>query len=363
MHILHHNEYEILSYSNEFFPEVIDLQKYLWPSYTKTMQNYFKWKFQDNPINRSPFGVVALFQGRVVGFKGFFVTRWAIETSDNVLMLSPADICVHPEHRKKGLFKSMNDFAIEEYENSEYRAFIALSVNTSSSARYGKMGWIKIASRVNLRQYKLSGLINWIYSNRTGKSLHKQRVKYGKFNNIEVSNEPRPEEMHNILISQKNPINKITLFEDLDFLKWRFLNIRRKYFFYYRFTNEKLDGYLIIENADNSTSGHIMDFAEKNEGTIIKLLEYVVKENHFDILSIWNINLNNKLSKILEDLHFSTNNLIGKIEKKFHSEFPALPIMVRPIKKIVKEDDWFIQGIDIRDINNWQIRRICSDNT
>lgn len=337
MHILHHNEYEVLNYSNEFFPEAIDLQKYLWPSYTETMQDYFKWKFQDNPINKNSLGVVSLFKGKVFGFKRFFVTHWTIGNINNILMLSPSDICVHPEHQKKGLFKSMNDFAIEEYENSEYRVFIALSVNTSSSRGYKKMGWAEIASRANLRQYKLSGFINWIYSNRTGGSLHKQRVKYGKFSNIEVSNKPRPEEMYNVIINQKNHPNKITLYEDLDFLKWRFHNIRRKYFFYYHWLNSSIDGYLVIENADNSTSGHIIDFAEKNEEVIRTLLEYAVKEKHFDILSIWNINLNDELLKTLQNLNFSTNNLIGQIERKSNSEFPALPVMVKPIKKSIKE--------------------------
>jgi len=36
---------------------------------------------------------------------------------------------------------------------------------------------------------------------------------------------------------------------------------------------------------------------------------------------------------------------------------------VRPVKKTVKEEDWFIEGIDIRNINNWEINGICSDNT
>jgi hypothetical protein len=92
-------------------------------------------------------------------------------------------------------------------------------------------------------------------------------------------------------------------------------------------------------------------------------LHYIIRKRHFDILSTWNFNLREDFSQTLESLEFSTTNLLGRIEKKFPSEFPALPVFVRPVKKIYKEEDWFIEGIDIRDIKNWEINRICSDNT
>ncbi len=361
---MHYKKYEIIPYNSEFFTEVADLQKYLWPNYESSAQAYLKWKFEDNPLTKKPFAIVALYKNKVVGFNGFFATRWRIGSkNDKILMLSPADICVHPDHRKKGLFTAMTMFAVEEYEKTPYKTFIGLSINTSSGAGYNKMGWPKIADRTSMRQYSLIGLINWALISKTGRNLYKHQIIYGKFGNIEISNKSRPEEMSAVTTKQKPSNNKITLFKDTSFFKWRFQNIRRNYTFYYHLNNGTIDGYVVIETVDCSTSGHIVDYAETGNGVIYELLRCAIAKKHFDILSIWDVNLRKELSQTLKDLNFSTKTLLGKIEKKFPSEFPMLPVFVRPIKKTVKEKDWFIDGIDIRNINNWEINGICSDNT
>ena len=364
MSILHYKDYEIINYRNEFLQQTADLQKYLWPNYESNTLAYLKWKFKDNPLTKKPFAIVALYKNKVVGFNGFFATRWRIgNKNDKILMLSPADICVHPDHRKKGLFTAMTMFAVEKYEKTPYKTFIGLSINTSSGAGYKKMGWPKIADRTSMRQYNLIGLVNWVLINKTGRNLHKHQITYGKFGNIEISNKSRPEEMSAVAAKQKTLDNKITLFKDTSLFKWRFQNIRRSYTFYYHLNNETIDGYAVIETVDNSTSGHIVDYAEAKNGVIYELLRYAVAKKHFDILSIWDVNLRKDIYRALKNLNFSTKNLLGKIEKKFPSEFPMLPVFVRPIKKTVKEEDWFIEGIDIRNINNWEINGICSDNT
>jgi len=361
---VYYKEYEILNYSPKFFVEVVDIQKYLWPAYTDNTAGYLKWKFEDNPFNKKFLGIVALYRGEVVGFIGLFVTRWRIgNKKDCILMLSPSDICVHPDHRKKGLFSAMTAFTVGEFENTAYKAFIGLSINTSSGIVYQKMGWPKIADRTSARQYSITGLINWALTKKTGKSLLKNKINYGIFGNIEVSNKPRPEDMYSVIVKQKTPDDKIVLCKDIDFLKWRFLNIRRKYFFYYHWKNGSIDGYVVIETVDNSTSGHVLDYAETENGIIHELLQYIIRKRHFDILSAWNFNLREEFYQTLESLGFSATNLLVRMEKKFPSEFPMLPVFVKPAKKTCKEEDWFIEGIDIRDIKNWEINRICSDIT
>ncbi len=361
---MRYGEYEIANYSPEFFPEVVEIQKYLWPKYTSNTAEYLKWKFENNPINRKFLGVVALDKGKVIGFNGLFVTRWRVgNKNDQILMLSQADISVHPDHRKKGLFTAMTEYAVEKFESTEFKAFIGLSINTSSGVAYRKMSWPKITDRTSVRQTSLSGMLNWRLVQKTGKSLLKLRINYGTSGNIEVSNKPRPEDMYSVVTQQKILDDKITLFRDVDFFKWRFQNVRRKYFFYYCLKNESIDGYVVIETADDSTSGHILDYAEAEDGAINEILHYIVRERHFDMLSAWNFSLREDFGRTLKSLRFSTTNLPAIIEKLFPHEFPLLPVFVRPTKKLYKEEDWFIESIDIRDIKNWEIKRICSDNT
>ena len=79
---------------------------------------------------------------------------------------------------------------------------------------------------------------------------------------------------------------------------------------------------------------------------------------HFDIFSIYNFGLNDKLLRILKGLHFKTNSMARKIERLFDGEWPLL---IRPVRKRFVDNDWFIEDLDIRDIESWQIKSICSD--
>ncbi len=81
---------------------------------------------------------------------------------------------------------------------------------------------------------------------------------------------------------------------------------------------------------------------------------------HFDIFSIYNFGLNDKLLHILKNLSFNTNGLTQKIERLFDGEWPLL---IRPVKKNFIENDWFIEDLDTRNIDSWQIKPICSDAT
>jgi hypothetical protein len=68
--------------------------------------------------------------------------------------------------------------------------------------------------------------------------------------------------------------------------------------------------------------------------------------------------LDDALTQILRRMHFETNSILRKLETKFKQQFP---ILVRPIKKEYSENDWYIKGIDMRNINSWYINEICSD--
>jgi len=362
--IVHYKDYEIINYRSEFLQQAADLQKYLWPNYRDKNASYLKWKYEDNPLTNKPTAIIALYKGKVVGFNGFFATQWKIANkNDKILILSSADISVHPDHRRKGLFTAITKTAIEEYEKGPYKAFIGLSSNTSSGAGYEKMGWPRIAERTSIRRYYLTGLLNWILINKTGRSLYKHYINFGKFDNIEVSDKPKAKEMYTVIKKQKTFSNKITLFKDEEFFKWRFQNNRRKYTFYYHWKDKTINGYVVVETSDNSTSGHIVDYAEAEDMVLYKIVSYIITKKHFNILSTWSFGLRSDFAKTLKSLHFSSNNLLNRIEKTFKNEFPSLPVFVRPVKKRYTEKDWLIEGLDIRDIKNWEINGICSDNT
>jgi len=93
------------------------------------------WKYDDNPYTESPLGIMALYKGKVVGFRGYFATRFQIKgKNDKIISLCPGDTCVHPDHRRKGLSVAMGNRASEEY-SGKYLFFFEFVFDKKISAR------------------------------------------------------------------------------------------------------------------------------------------------------------------------------------------------------------------------------------
>jgi hypothetical protein len=64
------------------------------------------------------------------------------------------------------------------------------------------------------------------------------------------------------------------------------------------------------------------------------------------------MNLSENVSNVLKKLKFKDNNIKNK---------SITPILVRPVASNPTEEDWFLNGLDMRDINNWELKGICSE--
>jgi len=102
----------------------------------------------------------------------------------------------------------------------------------------------------------------------------------------------------------------------------------------------------------------VLDFADTDGESVAEILRFIIRKRHFDILSIYDFCLADDFRKSLKGLRFKARGLVKRIEKKRTGE---LPLLIRPVKKNFTEDDWMIEGRDIRKIENWKITEICSD--
>ena len=110
--------------------------------------------------------------------------------------------------------------------------------------------------------------------------------------------------------------------------------------------------------SPNNQRGYILDYAAKDDSAIREILAYIIRAKHFDILSIYDFGLDIASRPILQGLGFKSKSLLRMIEKRLYGEFPLL---IRPVKKACAESDFFIDGIDVRKIENWSLMPICSD--
>ncbi len=66
--------YDIKLYRSDLMSQVVNLLQHLWGDDTGGNLPYFKWKYIDNPYTEHPPGIVALYKGNVIAFRGYFAT-------------------------------------------------------------------------------------------------------------------------------------------------------------------------------------------------------------------------------------------------------------------------------------------------
>ena len=349
---------DIRLYTPEMMPQVVDLMVHLWPEDPGVRQEYFRWKYVDNPYTDCPLGIVALHRGRLVGFRGYFAVRYEIpdETRD-LIVLCAGDTCVHPDHRRMGLSVLMGNLAMDAFAET-YPVFLNMTTTFASLPGYLRMGFHTLAKKAYLSHYGLPGFIKYLVTYNRRQEPEEGRIPFGTFDQIQVSDRPEPEGMSVVCAEGPWKEQSIQLSKDVSFFRWRFGNVTKKYIFYYHYREKEMTGYVAVGLSPNHRRGYILDFADRNGESVVELLRFIVRQRHFDILSIYDFCLTDDFKRTLKELRFKSAGLVRGIEKKRTGE---LPVLIRPVKRDCTQGDWIIQGLDIRKIESWKITEICSD--
>jgi len=372
--------YEIIPYSSDLFAPVVNLMRFLWGADYQANASYFQWKHVDNPYIEYPLGVVALSQNDVVGFRGYFATKWLMGShKDPVVILHPGDTCVHPNHRMKGLSQAMGQKAVEEYQ-AKYKIFFNLSSSPNSFPGYVKLGFFPLAPKIPLlifkkhkslkdfvppgvknhvKSSKIFGLIKPFVGQKKESATIPKNIMTGEYGHIEVADCPKPREMANVIAHRTQGSDKIRLLQDEDFFRWRYNNKKNGYYFYYCRTDNTITGYLVIGvSREDVGRGNILDYAESDGTAIENILEFLISAEHFRAIQMESYGLSDDLKETLKRLGLKQKHSSRKDGKSYPSE---VPLLIRPIKENLSENDWYIHGVDIRNIDHWEIKPISSD--
>jgi len=313
-------EYKIVPYRPEFLDGAAEVMRGLWGRSFDERVEYLKWKYHDNPCTEKPFGIVALHVGKVVGFRGYCAAPWQTR-GKNIGALMVGDTVVERSHWRRGLSMMMGRKACEEY-SSDYRFFLNMEANEKATGGYLKLGFYPLLDR--------RMQISFAKMDKTG------------INDVVVSNEPDLQRMRPLTT------DKIALKPDDKFFSWRYKsNIPYKYLFYYH-NND----YIVIGQLKKSDTIFILDYTENDIGSFETILKCIRHTPSIVTLSIRTMNLSENVSNVLKKLKFKDNNIKNK---------NLCPILVRPTSPDIVEEDWFLNGLDMRDINNWQLKGICSE--
>lgn len=109
-----------------------------------TTEEWFSWKYRENPYAERVPMYVADSGDRVVGVCPFFALPLRVG-EDTVLALQPADAIVDPDHRRQGLLTRMTEAAIDHYERHDAAVFFNFP-NQASKGAFEKLGWVDVGT-------------------------------------------------------------------------------------------------------------------------------------------------------------------------------------------------------------------------
>lgn len=106
---------------------------------------WFDWKYADNPfLDRVPV-TVAEADGEVVGAKPTFALRYSTPGGESIALQS-SDVMVHPDHRRRGLFSRMIRLLLDRYGDRDEVSLFFLFPNEMTLAGSLKAGWEVVES-------------------------------------------------------------------------------------------------------------------------------------------------------------------------------------------------------------------------
>ena len=104
-----YGDYEIRSADEKHAGDFVSLHNKIFGSWKTKGEEQFHWKYQENPYLEETPVIIVTKGGRVVAARGYFVMKVNIG-GEVFLGLQAADLMVHPDHRRKGIFKKMNEY-------------------------------------------------------------------------------------------------------------------------------------------------------------------------------------------------------------------------------------------------------------
>lgn len=325
--------------------------KYIWPSLNKVERNQqFEWRYLKNPYQNDVYVYLALDGNKVIGFRG--LTLQLFKLGDKTFkVFSPADSITHPDFQRLGIMSKLTIVSIDAVNNSFPDEIIILLNTTTSSISmplYLKQNWQKI-NNIKKFAYKFS-ILNYVKNKINAESVHGMiRPKILKKRGYEIESTKELKIKEILIFTQENRnYRKLMNIQDELFYSWIYSHQSEKYTFLYCKKGSLLNGYLIIKQ--HSKIQYWLVEYNAIDSSIFQLM-IIVAMRQLTIPLIRAMELT-KTDKTL----LNKSGFISESEKvlKFLGK-KRFPFLVRSSISKTMDKDFFVEGVDIRMIDNWHV--------
>jgi len=347
---------KIIPFNSTYTEQCANLLQYLWKEDTESRLKRFKWSYLENPNTIIPLSIIAVNENdEVVGFRGYFIVGY-ICNKQEIKVAGIADTVVSPQARRQGILKRMTEFSLKYLKSNNISLINDLGPSWNPYGCYKKLCFQDLSFfKSKYRFYFLRLLLHKIgfKKNKFSESIHFEK----KLNDITYTiSTNSPSSILTQLPELKNKDKSIISSINTDYLKWRFQRPSAKYIYAYAINKKnKLLSFILIKIDSNSIC-NIGFINSKNKKITKKLYTLFSKSCKPTAVVLWSFAASKSTLKLTKKLHFYKIPFINKIRKN-------PPALVRTLQ--TKTDgtlNWIINGIDIRDVKNWELNKFDGDS-
>ena len=345
----------IKPYSKKYFKQCAELQKYLWKENKVNREIRFEWAYNNNPNNTIPLSVIAVNENdEVMGFRGYFLNSFKINNQE-FLIAQLSDTVVSEKARRLGIFQNMTNYSLEYLKKNNVAFIVNLSPSWAPYYGYKKIDFADLASFHSVYRFSLINILKErVFKIQRNDLYNIEFERSFNDNTYIISNEANETILSQVEILKKQDLLCSSL--NLANIKWRTKRPSSNYIYAYVLNKEEeLLSFMMIKSKDfyNYDFGLILT---KEMESLKKIMQLFRKTYKPAAVAAWDFALSGEEKLQLKKLGMYSIPFINKIRKN-------PPAMIRTLHK--NEDgslNWIVNGVDIRDVNNWSISKIDLDS-
>lgn len=368
---------EIIPYDPSLKEELVEFRSNSYETAFPESRDYLEWKYERNPYLPEPVYYLARAEGRIVGLRGMYGTRWEFGAERETVLLPCADdFAVAPAYRNRGVMNLIMREAIPDLVQRGYDYVINTSGGRLTATTSLASGWkaatplepvVRRSARKRIQyavRQRIRGMRGGWRVIRDAKPIVSSPKPYRRIDEmgtvrtsdgavITAEREPRAQAMADFIA--RLPFDgRIRHVRDAAFYRWRYQSPIRQYRFFYYERGGQLDGYLAlgssVEFLPPRSPFNVVDWEGADQGVREALLRHVIRVTGIEELGAFAANLSGVDRALLEREGF--------VPTDFESRSRGLPCVL--VKKLgaTAPVPWTLGGSDIVDRNRWDMRLI-----
>ena len=346
---------QIKPFTQEYSDKCADLLQYLWKEGSEERKKHFHWEYIENPNSKDKnLSVIAVDDNdNVIGFRGCYINSFIVNDSKQKIAFM-ADTVVLPSFRKHGIFRKMTEYAFVYLHANSVNVICNLTPSWPACLGNKKLGFVDLSEFKSVYKWGFISLLQKRIFTKE-RSLDIQMLTGKLSNSIVVIDKVLPNAVIDSL-KNKECNEKIASIKDSENILWRSKNPNSNYLYVYTLDeNNEVDVFFWFKTSDNYIF-HLGYFFASDRKKAKQAIKFFMKKIRPAAVAAWSFALANDERALLSFLGFNSIPFISKIRKN-------PPVIVRSLQKNEKKEiDWIVNGLDIRDVNNWALSKFDGDS-